>query len=85
PLNNFWYPSIKIIAKQKMPDGRCKKIYGKPKTPFQRLLDSPDLSDEIKDALRKQAAPVNPVETKLALFEALAKLENLGKLKERAS
>jgi hypothetical protein len=43
------------------------------------------LSDEIKDALRKQAALVNPVETKLALFEALAKLENLGKLKEGSS
>jgi hypothetical protein len=42
PLYNYWYPSFKLIGKEKQADGRYRKIYEKaPKTPFQQLLESP--------------------------------------------
>ncbi|MDR1142659.1 MAG: transposase family protein [Spirochaetaceae bacterium] len=42
PLINFWYPTIKTVGKLKLENGRYKKIREKtPKTPYQRLLESP--------------------------------------------
>jgi hypothetical protein len=43
PLLNYWYPTLRLIAKEKLPSGRYKKIYEKgAKTPYQRLLEAPD-------------------------------------------
>jgi hypothetical protein len=36
----------------KLPSGRCKKIYGKPKTPAQRLLETPGVPDSVKERLQ---------------------------------
>ncbi|GHV07331.1 hypothetical protein FACS189485_17510 [Spirochaetia bacterium] len=71
PLINFWYPAIKLAGKEKQASGRYKKIYEKdPKTPYQRLLDSPDVSKESKAKLRGMAASLNPVELKKAFDQA---------------
>jgi hypothetical protein len=68
PLLNYFYPTVRLIAKEKLPSGRYKKIYEKdPKTPFQRLDESEDLSDECKKELRRRKAGLNPVELKHAL------------------
>ena len=62
PLINFWYPTIKLIGKEKLPSGRYRKIYEKePKTPYQRLLEYPQVSDATKGELRLEAASLNPV------------------------
>jgi hypothetical protein len=29
PLYNYWYPSFKLVSKEKQADGRYKKVYGK--------------------------------------------------------
>jgi hypothetical protein len=73
PLINFWYPSIKITGKERLENGRLKKEYDAPKTPYQRLIESPDVSDSAKGELRRRAAPVNPVAQKRAQNKALAK------------
>ena len=71
PLINFWYPTIKLIGKEKLPSGRYRKIYEKePKTPYQWLLESPQVSDETKGELRLEAAALNPVELKKAFNRA---------------
>jgi hypothetical protein len=71
PLINFWYPAIKLSGKEKLASGRYKKVYEKePKTPYQRLLDSPDVSAEDKDKLRQMAGSLNPVELKKAFNRA---------------
>jgi hypothetical protein len=67
PLLNYWYPSIKIIGKIKLENGRYKKIYDKPKTPCERLLESPDVSEENKAELRRRRELYNPVVMKHAL------------------
>jgi hypothetical protein len=79
PLLNYWYPTLRLIAKEKLPSGRYKKIYEKEaKTPCQRLLESPDISEECKAELRKRAALLNPVELKRALDEARDRLLKLS-------
>jgi hypothetical protein len=47
PLYNYWMPSFRLVSKEKQADGRYKKVYEKqPRTPFQRLMESPDISAE---------------------------------------
>jgi hypothetical protein len=75
PLINFWYPTIKLIGKEKLSNGRYKKIYEKePKTPYQRILESPDVSEEHKEELRRMAASLNPVQLKRAFNTVRASL-----------
>jgi len=75
PLLNYWYPTMRLIGKDKLPSGRYKKIYEKEaKTPCQRLLESPDTSGECKEELRRRAALLNPVALKHAMDEAIERL-----------
>ncbi len=79
PLLNYWYPTIRLAAKEKLPSGRYKKIYEKdPKTPYQRLLESPCISEECKAELRRRAALLNPVALKRGLDEARDRLLKLS-------
>jgi hypothetical protein len=79
PLLNYFYPTMRLIAKEKLPSGRYKKIYEKePKTPYQRLLESSDISDECKDELRRRKAALNPVELKRAMDVARDRLLKLS-------
>jgi hypothetical protein len=49
PLINYFYPTKKLIAKDRLPDGKIKKVYEKRlKTPYQRLFEHPDISDTLK-------------------------------------
>jgi hypothetical protein len=82
PLVNFWYPSIKITGKERLESGRLKKTYDLPKTPYQRLLESPDVSDMVKDELRRRAALINPVTQKRLQNRALANLLRINRQKD---
>ena len=72
-LQNYFLPKAKLIDKQKL-GSKYRRRYEKPKTPLQRLLDGPGLSDCAKAALRTQHAQLNPfqlregLERKLRLF-----------------
>jgi hypothetical protein len=79
PLLNYWYPTIRLIAKEKLPSGRYKKIYEKnPKTPCQRLLESPDIDEKCKAELRRRAAELNPIDLKRKMDEARERLFKLS-------
>ena len=78
PLLNYWYPTMQLTGKEKLPSGRYKKIYAKePKPPYKRLLESPDLSDECKDELRRRAALLNPIDLKRKMDNARERLFKL--------
>jgi hypothetical protein len=77
----LWVPSIKIIGKTKLENGRYKKIYAKPKTPYQRLLESADVSEEHKAELRRRRDLYNPVVMKEAMDIARDRLLQLNKEK----
>jgi len=79
PLLNYWYPTLRLIAKEKLASGRYKKIYEKvAKTPCQRLLESTHITEACKDELRRRAASLNPVKLKRAMDEARDRLLKLS-------
>jgi hypothetical protein len=81
PLYNYWYPSFKLLSKEKQADGRYKKVYEKePRTPWERLMESPDISEESKAELRRRAQ-YNPVELNRRLNEAVEQLLKLNREK----
>jgi hypothetical protein len=64
---NFFIPSVKLIDKIRLGSKIIKK-YDSPKTPLQRILDSPDVSDKQKKNLKNQLLTLNPfiVQEKMA-------------------
>jgi hypothetical protein len=63
---NHFRPTMKLIEKQKI-NSRYKKKYDTPKTPYQRLIDSPYLTEDNKAQLIKQHATLNPFELKRSI------------------
>jgi transposase InsO family protein len=54
PLINFFYPTKKTIDKKTLPSGKVKNIFEKQlKTPYERVLEHPDVSDKNKRRLKK--------------------------------
>jgi len=58
---NFFQPCFKLVSKQRL-GGKTKKIYDKPQTPYQRILDSIEVSDRVKARLRQTFATLDPVD-----------------------
>ena len=56
---NFFQPSQKLIRKERI-GSKIKRVYDIPKTPYQRVLESKDISDEVKRKLTKQYETLNP-------------------------
>ena len=73
PLLNYFYASMKIVDKVRI-GAKIKKVYDEPKPPYQRLLESPDLAQEIKDELRRRAKSLHIVKQKRLVDRAVAKL-----------
>ena len=60
-LMNYFRPSSKLASKQRV-GARIIKQYNSPKTPYQRLLESDQITTEIKEQLTKQFESLNPFE-----------------------
>ncbi len=73
PLLNFCYPSVRIIEKTRI-GARVKKRYDAPKTPCQRLLESPDVEATVKAKLRRRAHRIDIVKQKRMVDQAIARL-----------
>lgn len=59
---NFFLPIMKLEEKIKdTQTGRTKKKYDKARTPYQRLLDHPKVSKEVKDMLKQIYRDLNPI------------------------
>src|SRR6266496_3770088 len=61
--NNFFQPSMKLKSKERQ-GARVTKKYHQARTPYQRLLDSDYVSDEIKEQLRARYRLLNPAQLK---------------------
>lgn len=64
PLHNFFMPSVKLIDKEKLKDGRWRKVYDTPTTPCDRLLAWSDLPDQKREWLEQTRASLNPLRLK---------------------
>lgn len=58
-LMNFFFPSVKLIAKERI-KSKIIKRHDQPKTPLQRVLSSPHVSQETKQQLRNLYKQLNP-------------------------
>ena len=70
PLQNFFIPSTKLLTKVRV-GSKIKKTFEIFKTPYQRLLDSADISEERKAILRELYKSLNPFELKDGLEKKL--------------
>ena len=59
PFQNFFIPTMKLIRKERI-GARIKKTYDVPKTPYQRVMDNPDISSAYKDVLKSRFESINP-------------------------
>lgn len=77
PLLNYFIPTAKLISKERH-DQKIKKVYEQPtKTPYQRLLTDPTLSDEIKERLTATYLGLNPIELQQRVNQALNTLDSI--------
>lgn len=58
-LMNFFVPSVKLLDKQRI-KSRTLKIYDVPKTPLQRVLESPHVAPQRKHELKQLFQQLNP-------------------------
>lgn len=78
---NFFQPVMKMIEKTRT-GSKVKKKYDVPQTPYQRVLQSPHVSKENKECLKKQYALLNPAELKRQITRLQNNLIELVSLKE---
>jgi hypothetical protein len=74
---NFFQPSMKLVSKERV-GAKVKRRYDAAKTPYQRVLDSPQVTDEVKAALQRQYLTLNPVTLLRQLHRAQAVLWQLA-------
>jgi len=72
-FHNFFCPSVKLLAKERI-GSKTLKRYDSPKTPFQRIIDSPHLSPQTKQTLAKQLESLNPFVLRKAMEENIKKI-----------
>jgi len=68
--HNFFIPSVKLLEK-KLVDGKAIKRYDTPKTPYQRLIESPFIAASVKRALKEQFDTLNPFRLRKAIDQKL--------------
>lgn len=70
---NHFMPTQKLLKKIKV-NSKYKRHYAKPKTAYERLLDSPDVADEIKMEKALLHQTLNPFELKQMIEKKLKKI-----------
>ena len=81
---NFFSPVMKLKEKERI-GGRVKRKYDTPKTPYQRLLGSGQVSDEKKKELEAIYRSLNPAELKRKIDEKTRRLYTVYEKKKRTT
>jgi hypothetical protein len=77
-LQNYYMPQMKLIRKERI-GSKIKRKYDTPKTPFNRLMESGYLTEEMKAKIQKIKDETNPfhlskqIEEKLEFFYKILK------------
>jgi hypothetical protein len=73
PLLNFFMPTQKLKSKTRV-GSKEFKVYDEPKSPFQRLIESNEVSEKTKDFLFWNSTLYNPVELQHNVNKAILRL-----------
>jgi len=79
---NFFSPVMKLIKKERIA-GKVKRRYDVPKTPYQRLIESGQISEEKKKELKIIYRSLNPAELKRKIEEKTHRLYRAYEDKKR--
>jgi hypothetical protein len=58
-FHNFFCPSVKLISKERIGSKTIKR-HDSPKTPYQRIIESPHISQTAKEELTEKVEKLNP-------------------------
>ena len=83
-FNNFFCPCVKLIKKERI-GSKIKKTHSKPMTPYQRLLDSPHITQSQKDELMACYKTLDPFALKKSIEKQLKAIFKLVNVKVTAS
>jgi len=72
-FHNFFCPSVKLISKQRVAS-KTIKHYDSPKTPYQRIMESPHITDDVKHSLTSVFKKLNPFDLRKAIEDKLNKI-----------
>jgi len=78
--HNFFMPSVKLIEKKQIAAKTIKR-YDKPKTPYQRILESKYVPKAIKHSLKERFEQLNPFQLRKAIDAKLKKIFAISTLK----
>lgn len=84
PFKNFFQPVMKLVSKERV-GGKVRRKYDKPKTPFQRLMESGQISEEKKVQLEATYLSLNPAELKRKIDARLDRLYQTYQAKNKSS
>jgi len=70
---NFFQPSEKLIKKERN-GSRITRVYDKPKTPYQRVLEHKDVPEKVKQELRNTYKHLNPFDLKRKIDKKVDRL-----------
>ncbi|MEA2021912.1 MAG: transposase, partial [Candidatus Caldatribacteriota bacterium] len=79
--SNLFQPVRKLIKKERI-GSKVSKRYDEAKTPYRRVLASPDIEDKIKVKLKNKYAMLNPAELKRKITKLQNRLLKLNSLKQ---
>lgn len=79
---NFFLPTMKLVEKTRA-GAKVKKRYDQPKTPYHRLLDSPDVSAQNKKRLEGLYANLNPAQLRRQINRLQDNLYKLYAMREK--
>jgi hypothetical protein len=74
---NFCLPTIRLKSKTRV-NGRIKRVYDKPCTPYERLMRSRQVNRKTKEALRSTYEALNPAELYRRLTKLREELETIS-------
>lgn len=80
---NFFQPVMKLVSKERVAS-KIKRKYDKPKTPYQRVMESSEVSREEKRKLQKIYESLNPAELKRTIDAKLKKLYQVYQDKKKS-
>ena len=72
-FHNFFCPSVKLIAKERIASKTIKR-YDIPKTPYQRIMESPYITDDVKHSLTIVFKKLNPFDLRKEIEDKLKKI-----------
>jgi hypothetical protein len=83
-LQNFFSPTLKLKEKRRDARGRVQRLYAAARTPYERVLESAQVSLEKKAELRALKAQLNPFVLKAEVERQLRQIEKrrTGRLKK---